>query len=182
MGKKYFYIAEENRLLQSSANADAPEGAVEISEETYAEMLAALASGLMVSEGESGQPEAKPYPIFYSPTNKGFYTVPVHGDAIPEDAIEVEAEDHKTLLTERAQGKSIVPGEDGYPVLAIIPLDEDQVRAKRDALLNASDWVATRAFETGEDVPANWAQYRQALRDIPEQAGFPASVTWPTAP
>lgn len=177
--KKYYYIAEENQLLTAS---EAPEGAVEISEETYVEMRAALASGLMVFEGENGQPEAKPFPIFYSPANKGFYTAPVHGDAIPEDAIEVEAEDHAALLAGQGEGKSIVPGEDGYPVLAVIPLDENQVRAKRDALLNASDWVVTRAFETGESVPAEWAAYRQALRDVPEQAGFPESVTWPTAP
>ncbi|NBW23522.1 MAG: phage tail protein, partial [Caulobacteraceae bacterium] len=27
-----------------------------------------------------------------------------------------------------------------------------------------------------------WAAYRQALRDVPEQPGFPAQIEWPTAP
>jgi hypothetical protein len=53
------------------------------------------------------------------------------------------------------------------------------VRAERDALLSGSDW--TQVADAPVDQAA-WAVYRQALRDIPEQAGFPASVTWPTAP
>ncbi len=28
----------------------------------------------------------------------------------------------------------------------------------------------------------DWAAYRQALRDLPEQAGFPFNITWPEAP
>lgn len=28
----------------------------------------------------------------------------------------------------------------------------------------------------------DWAQYRQALRDLPEQAGFPFNISWPEAP
>lgn len=55
-------------------------------------------------------------------------------------------------------------------------------RARRDALLAASDWVTLRAIESGEDVPEEWASYRQALRDVPQQAGFPQTINWPTAP
>lgn len=46
----------------------------------------------------------------------------------------------------------------------------------------ASDWVVTRAFEQGAQVPAPWAAYRQALRDVTAQLGFPGSVQWPSAP
>lgn len=55
-------------------------------------------------------------------------------------------------------------------------------RARRDQLLAASDWVITRAFETGATVPPAWATYRAALRDVPAQPGFPDSFTWPTPP
>jgi hypothetical protein len=55
-------------------------------------------------------------------------------------------------------------------------------RVQRDALLRASDWVVLRAYERGEPVPAAWASYRQALRDVPSQEGFPDSVNWPEAP
>src|SRR5690625_4003181 len=45
----------------------------------------------------------------------------------------------------------------------------EAARAQRDALLSHCDWVAIRANELGEPVPQDWASYRQALRDIPEQ-------------
>ena len=57
-----------------------------------------------------------------------------------------------------------------------------QVRQKRDLDLSQSDWVVTKATEVGGVVPSGWATYRQALRDIPDQAGFPDVVTWPTKP
>ena len=56
------------------------------------------------------------------------------------------------------------------------------VRAERDKLLASCDWMAIKAFEAGSAVSAEWATYRQALRDVTAQEGFPNSVTWPTQP
>ena len=56
-----------------------------------------------------------------------------------------------------------------------------QVRARRNALLQASDWVRMRANDQGTLVPTDWLNYRQALRDITEQAD-PFAITWPTPP
>lgn len=56
------------------------------------------------------------------------------------------------------------------------------VRGQRDRLLDESDWVVIRATETGQPVPERMAIYRQSLRDIPEQEGFPYDVEWPTKP
>ena len=56
------------------------------------------------------------------------------------------------------------------------------VRASRDTLLAECDWVAVKAFETGTPVSAQWAAYRQALRDITTQEGFPWTITWPVKP
>ena len=53
------------------------------------------------------------------------------------------------------------------------------VRADRNARLAATDW--TQIADSTADKPA-WATYRQALRDVPSQAGFPQSVTWPQEP
>jgi len=53
------------------------------------------------------------------------------------------------------------------------------VRADRNARLAATDW--TQIADSTADKPA-WAAYRQALRDVPSQAGFPQSVTWPQEP
>lgn len=66
------------------------------------------------------------------------------------------------------------------------PVDPDQmaadVRAQRDALLRESDWVTTRAYDMQEPVPQGWIDYRQALRDVPEQAEFPDHIDWPIVP
>jgi hypothetical protein len=55
------------------------------------------------------------------------------------------------------------------------------VRANRDAKLAATDWVVIKALETATAVPAETATLRQALRDLPTQAGFPWEITWPDA-
>lgn len=59
---------------------------------------------------------------------------------------------------------------------------ERSVRSRRDDLLQDTDWVVTKAFEADISVPTEWFTYRQALRDVPAQVGFPYNVTWPTKP
>lgn len=56
------------------------------------------------------------------------------------------------------------------------------IRAERDARLKKTDLIIIRCAEAGEPVPDEWKAYRQALRDIPEQAGFPDTVNWPVPP
>lgn len=53
------------------------------------------------------------------------------------------------------------------------------VRSERNQKLAESDW--TQVADAPVDKTA-WATYRQALRDISKQSGFPWSVTWPTQP
>ena len=57
-------------------------------------------------------------------------------------------------------------------------------RLKRDELLNSTDWVVTKALENGTTVSADWVTYRQALRDLPAHANWPAleDSDWPTSP
>ena len=53
------------------------------------------------------------------------------------------------------------------------------VRQERSAKLKDCDWTQTA------DSPVNketWATYRQSLRDVPSQEGFPWTITWPTEP
>jgi hypothetical protein len=52
-------------------------------------------------------------------------------------------------------------------------------RDTRNVLLAASDW--TQVADAPVDQAA-WATYRQALRDVTAQAGFPDAIEWPTAP
>ena len=52
-------------------------------------------------------------------------------------------------------------------------------RTTRDAKLSESDWMVIKSAETGIALATEWATYRQALRDITAQEGFPHNVIWP---
>lgn len=70
------------------------------------------------------------------------------------------------------------------PSTLVMALVEAQVRARRDSLLAASDWTDTLSakLRLGDDAYNLWQEYRQALRDVPQQQGFPSSVLWPVQP
>jgi len=60
--------------------------------------------------------------------------------------------------------------------------DADQakaVREDRNKRLSESDW--TQVLDAPVDQTA-WAAYRQALRDVTAQAGFPWDIEWPVKP
>jgi len=61
-----------------------------------------------------------------------------------------------------------------------------QVRMQRDSLLATEvDPIASNVLRwssLSEEEKQAWADYRQALLDIPQQEGFPHSVVWPTKP
>ena len=59
-----------------------------------------------------------------------------------------------------------------------INVEGPKVREKRNTLLAETDWWATsdRTMTQAE------TDYRQALRDVPAQDGFPTNITWPTKP
>ncbi len=54
------------------------------------------------------------------------------------------------------------------------------IRARRDAELAATDW--TQMPDVPQSTKNKWAPYRQALRDVPQQAGFPDNIQWPEMP
>ena len=65
------------------------------------------------------------------------------------------------------------------------PTDEEmstQIREHRDALLAESDYYMTTDYPATEQGLTAVKAYRQALRDITKQDGFPKSVTWPEVP
>jgi hypothetical protein len=63
-----------------------------------------------------------------------------------------------------------------------------RLRIHRDNLLKETDWVVTKASETGVAETTAWKTYRQELRDLPSSATpeidgmFIKNVTWPTKP
>lgn len=99
------------------------------------------------------------------------------------NTIEVDSLDFLPNLVEATEGSigwSYIDGVFAAPVVMVSDEDKaQQVRNRRDSLLSQSDW--TQVADAPVDQAA-WATYRQALRDIPSQAGFPNEVVWPVEP
>ena len=65
------------------------------------------------------------------------------------------------------------------------PTDEElarQVRDERDRKLEDTDWYVTTDYPSDPRDLEEVKTYRQALRDITKQSGFPRDVTWPELP
>ena len=58
----------------------------------------------------------------------------------------------------------------------------NEIKILRNALLTASDWTQIPNSPLSTEKQAAWATYRQELRDIPAQSGYPYNVVWPVAP
>lgn len=56
------------------------------------------------------------------------------------------------------------------------------VRAERNALISGCDWTQLPDSPLNSLQRADWVEYRQALRDITAQDGFPWEISWPTPP
>ena len=86
-----------------------------------------------------------------------------------------------TPATDTTPAKTAAENEVAYKALK----DAEQaksVRQIRDDKLKECDWIVIKNLEMNANIPGAWEVYRQALRDVPSQSGFPWTVTWPDAP
>lgn len=98
-------------------------------------------------------------------------------DGIPGDKeIEPSFSVSENEVIQTRQWRSYTPEELGE----IGKLKESEVRFRRNEKLAASDW--TQGKDIPDAISSAWAVYRQQLRDVPSQPGFPQSVNWPVAP
>lgn len=120
---------------------------------------------------------------FYSPSKRGFYNTQTPKNYIPEDVVEITETYWKDLLALQSRGKVIQPNEEGYPVAVNYEhtITWEQIRQQRDDLLKRSDWVV---LEDSNPKPSKeaWLEYRQALREVPQNFSSPDKVTWPLMP
>ena len=72
-----------------------------------------------------------------------------------------------------------IPEPPSIPDPVTPPRTAEEIREIRNKRLSASDW--TQLSDSPVD-KQGWAIYRQSLRDVPNQLGFPANVTWPVKP
>lgn len=57
-----------------------------------------------------------------------------------------------------------------------------EARKARNALIAETDYLLEADYPISEEDKAKWTTYRQALRDVPEQSGFPYEIIWPVKP
>ena len=106
----------------------------------------------------------------------------------PPDAVEVSAADYAALMEAQAapNWSTIEPDENGAP--QVVPASDERlgtfIRMKRDTLLAGSDVLVLPDRWAGysPEKQAAVAAYRQALRDLPDQPGFPRNVELPEVP
>lgn len=121
---------------------------------------------------------------FYLLSNKYRY---VSAGAWPKDIVEISNAYKDTLLTGVNTGKKLAINNNGDVILTD-PSNEEQamtlaasIRTTRDELADRTSREINRLEDAGTDA-SDWRQYRIALRNVPEQDGFPFDVVWPEAP
>jgi hypothetical protein len=100
----------------------------------------------------------------YYPLKAGYSCIKFTGDkTVPQDELEAKVLEATKIII---SGGKVQFAERG--------------RKMRDMLLKETDWVS------GEDTPQSikdtWFPYRQALRDITTQEGWPLNIVWPEKP
>lgn len=99
--------------------------------------------------------------MLYSKNTNGFYSRDIHGDNIPEDAVEITTEQHAALLDGQSQGKIISADENGYPILIDPPpLTAEQIQeavtaARAAAYVKESDPLFFK-YQRGEVLKEDW--------------------------
>lgn len=134
--------------------------------------------------------------VFFSASTGAFYDDAFWVAPLPDDASEVSAEDHAALLEAASTGKIIQAGPDGAPVAVDAPAPPTETlaaaaRRRRDLEVDRLRWLVERHRDeialgltttlTSEDFMLV-LEHIQALRDLPDQSGFPVEIDWPVLP
>lgn len=121
-------------------------------------------------------------PIFYSPSNKGFYDTKVGYSSYPSDIIDVTDRYLDILNAINSQGKEVAV-EFGEIVLIDKIKQQitwEQIKKERNSLLLDSDW--TQLSDVNLSNKEEWKIYRQKLRDISKDFLNPEEVIFPEKP
>ena len=119
-----------------------------------------------------------------NPNNLGDYSLTGVTTSVTYSSTEAEKEYTNSVEWRKPDGSmSMSPSDFVLDYSVVGPVVElMMLREERNKKLDATDWVVTKAFETGSSVPESWKTYRQSLRDITSSTQSIFSVTWPTEP
>lgn len=107
---------------------------------------------------------------------------PVNGNEPFDYFLDLEVEDSAELcvfLKDKIRSGSVevLPSED-----SLADFQAAEIKAERDSLLCATDYLVQPDYPITESQREEVKAYRQALRDVPQQEGFPENVVWPDKP
>lgn len=119
--------------------------------------------------------------IYYRHADCSFWREP------PPDEFTIIVNIDMPVINEALRRGQLPRWEDG--VLKIYtpddpPLDllRHQMRQARDLLLSKCDWTQVPDAELSDEQKAAWAEYRRALRRVPQDFPDGKNVVWPTRP
>ncbi|WP_417526933.1 tail fiber assembly protein [Marinomonas shanghaiensis] len=99
--------------------------------------------------------------------------------AVPPQLIDAEYDESGALISPEEPKFLYVSADFGSPTV-----DElwDYIRFHRDQLIAETDWTQVADVQLSDEKKKVWADYRQGLRDLPQQYENPSDVVWPTKP
>ena len=106
----------------------------------------------------------------------GFDNLPYGVNLLEDDSTDI----HKELCVRYKNGE-YTPEPYVEPEIDI-EVAKESVRKKRNILISATDYMFTTDYEMSDLDRKLVKEYRQALRDITKQKGFPENVVWPNKP
>ena len=113
----------------------------------------------------------------------GWYDPQIHND-IPEPNYPVTDEVWQNAINN--SHNTLISGKTSVADHRTLDQKTIDARTQRDALLTTIvDPIVTNPLRWGtmtSDEQQMWVNYRQALLDVPQQPGFPASISWPNKP
>jgi hypothetical protein len=99
------------------------------------------------------------------------------------EAVPIKRKPYTSYETEWVKGEDLVYRETAVSAIVDEAAREaaqaEAIRLQRDRLLAESDWTQLADAPLTDEEKTAWAAKRQALRDVPQQGGFPWAVAWP---
>lgn len=131
------------------------------------------------------------YPVLQQDVQRAVGTFDINRPPRPYavvNPVEKPAVDYRKNVTEGAPTKTghvwnqtwVVTDASDEEIATRTAAKGEELKTLRDDLLSDSDW--TQLPDCALPNKDEWTAYRQLLRDVPQQAGFPWTVTWPTKP
>lgn len=129
-----------------------------------------------------------PRPLEIGPTTVYFRTMPTTDEQTEEglfmyDEVSMSLEEYGNFTLDDFIGRNGIDQNfiAGYNEYTLYDKGQE-VRKMRDELISKTDWTQTFDSPLSDEEQVIVRTYRQALRDVPQQEGFPLDVTWPEKP